>query len=58
MKQVPRTLIVIMAAVLMSACLIGQANAEKGGLPWMDESIKKLEEKLVAEYGEGQRARL
>jgi len=58
MKQVPGFLAVFMAALMISACLVVRANAGKEGLPWMDDSITKLEEKLVAEYGEGQRARL
>jgi hypothetical protein len=58
MKQLSRIFAVIMAAVVISACCAGQTNAGKGGLSWMDDSIKKLEEKLVAEYGEEQRARL
>jgi len=58
MEKLSRIFAVIVTIAVVIACFTGQANAGKGGLPWMDDSIKKLEEKLVAEYGEGQRARL
>jgi hypothetical protein len=58
MKHLSRIFTVIMAAVVMSACCAGQTNAGKGDQSRMEDSIKKLEEKLVAEYGEGQRGRL
>lgn len=37
-----------------------EGEARQGGLslPWMKESIRKLEDELVAKYGEGQRARV
>ena len=58
MERLTRIFAVIMTAVSISACVACQANAEKGGPAWMDDSITRLEEKLVAEYGEEQRARL
>lgn len=58
MKNVSKIFSVLMAAAVIATCLTGHSNAGKGGLSWMDESITRLEEKLVAEYGEGQRARL
>jgi hypothetical protein len=58
MEKLSRIFAVIMTVAVIIACLTGQTNAGKGGLSWMDDSIRKLEEKLVVEYGEGQRARL
>jgi hypothetical protein len=58
MKTVSRMFAVILAVVLITPCLTGLSNAGEEGMAWMDDSIKKLEKKLVAEYGEEQRARL
>jgi hypothetical protein len=43
-------------AILLVGLLPPAAEAET--LPWMEESVKKLEQELVAKYGEGQRARI
>jgi len=58
MNNVSKIFAVLMATAVIATCLTGHSNAGKGGLSWMDESITGLEEKLVAAYGEEQRARL
>jgi hypothetical protein len=49
-------------ALLFSACIFllvsNSAEAQSTDLPWIEESMVRLESELVAEYGEDQRARL
>ena len=58
MKNASNFFAILLAAAVIFTGLTGHSNAGKGDLSWMDETITKIEGKLVAEYGEGQRARL
>lgn len=50
----------VFGVLLVVVSLVGfiPSPAKAGSLPWMENSIQKLEEELVSKYGEEQRARL
>ena len=58
MSRISKIFTVIIMTAVIAVCFTGHSSAGKGGPSWMEESIKKLEEKLTSEYGEDQRIRL
>jgi hypothetical protein len=58
MMNATRICMALAAAVVLTVASVHDSNAQKEELSWMNTSIAKLEKELVAEYGEGQRARL
>src|SRR5215210_1903614 len=56
-----RTLMILgLSFALVASSTVTHRAAQQGGspLPWLKESMTKLETEMVAKYGEGQRARL
>ncbi len=58
MNHLLKLCVTVLLAVSLTACTVVREEADKEVLPWMKNSIAKLEKELVSKYGNEQKDRV